>query len=476
MKRMHKSLLVNVLFLLFLSQIVSQTSIELEPFANGLSIPVGIEHAGDHRLFVVEKPGRIQILDSLGQINGQPFLSITSRVNSQSSEQGLLGLAFHPDYQENGYFYLNYTRNDNSTVVSRFSRDSLNADLADPSSEKIILVVGQPFRNHNAGQLAFGPDGYLYIGMGDGGAAGDPQDNSQDPQTLLGKMLRIDVDNGDPYAIPPDNPFADDDFTLDEIWALGLRNPWRYSFDEATGDLYIADVGQNAWEEINVQPAESAGGENYGWRCYEGPAAFDLDNCPDASLFTFPAHSYAHEGFNCTGSITGGYVYHGEANPALQGKYIYVDYCTGKFSSWNPADSTSEFLLESTEQVYTTFGLDANGEIYVASGQGTIYSITDNTTSTSQPRADDSQSIVLYPNPAQTEVRFKFGKNSAGTNVTAAYDVMVTNASGAVVLTMSDVYANQSIDIRDLVPGVYHFKLHSEDVKPGLHARLVISE
>ncbi|MCB0551885.1 MAG: PQQ-dependent sugar dehydrogenase, partial [Phaeodactylibacter sp.] len=222
--------------------IYAQPSLQLEVFASGFSLPVDIAHAGDGRLFIVEKAGRIRIIDSDGSILPQPFLDIDARVNSLASERGLLGLAFHPDYTDNGYFFVNYTNNSGDTRISRFSVSAGNANQADPNSERILLEVDQPFNNHNAGDLNFGPDGYLYIGLGDGGSADDPGNRAQNRQNLLGKMLRIDVDNGDPYSIPEDNPFAFDDFTLDEIWAIGLRNPWRFSFDRLTGALWIADV------------------------------------------------------------------------------------------------------------------------------------------------------------------------------------------------------------------------------------------
>lgn len=357
----------------------AQPNLELELFATGFSMPVDIANAGDERLFVVEKGGLIRIIDGSGSILPQPFLNISARVNSQASERGLLGLAFHPDYAENGYFYVNYTNSGGDTRISRFSALPGEPNRANAGSELILLEVAQPFANHNAGDLNFGPDGYLYFGLGDGGSANDPGDRAQNRQTLLGKMLRIDVDNGNPYGIPEDNPFADDDFTLDEIWALGLRNPWRFSFDRLTGAMWIADVGQNRWEEVNYQPPGSPGGQNYGWRCYEGQASFNLSGCDPASEYTFPIHVYANNS-NVGCSISGGFVYRGSDYPDMYGYYIYTDYCSGRFWSLAPDGqggwSNAELANLSNNQ-FVTFGEDNRGELYAAAiGQGSVYRLT----------------------------------------------------------------------------------------------------
>ena len=257
----------------------AQPTVDLELFADGFSSPVDITNAGDERLFVVEKSGRIKIVLPDGTVLPTPFLNINPIVGSAGSEQGLLGLAFHPNYASNRYFFVNYTNNSGDTEIARYETDPANLNQALSNSGTVIMTIDQPFNNHNGGDIAFGPDGYLYIGMGDGGSGGDPGDRSQDPQELLGKMLRIDVDNGSPYGIPPDNPFINDTTVLDEIWAIGLRNPWRYSFDRETGDLWMGDVGQNEREEIDMQLASSTGGENYGWRCYEGDLPFNTSGC-----------------------------------------------------------------------------------------------------------------------------------------------------------------------------------------------------
>ena len=363
----------------FLSK--AQETIVGEFFSSGYSSPVDIAHAGDDRLFVVERDGRIWVVDTLGDRLPNAFLDITDRSIS-GGEQGLLGLAFHPDYNSNGYFYVNYTNNSGDSRISRFSVSDTDPNLADPDSELIIIEIDQPFANHNAGDLEFSPvDGYLYFGMGDGGSGNDPLRSGQDRQSLLGKMIRIDVDNGEPYTIPEDNPFAEDDFTLDEIWALGLRNPWRFSFDKETGDMYIGDVGQNRWEEINFQPADSDGGENYGWRCYEGnQQIFGDPECPDESEVTFAAHAYLHSQANGC-SVTGGFVYRGNDLPDFQGRYIYADFCSGQM--WqlyrNEQDEwVNEELLQVPAFQLSTFGEDSRGEIYYALiGNGQIFKLVD---------------------------------------------------------------------------------------------------
>jgi glucose/arabinose dehydrogenase len=345
-------------------------SLSVEPVAEGFSAPTGVTSAGDAsgRLFVTEKAGTIRIFDDRSVLP-EPFLDISDRVNAGASEQGLLGLAFHPNYAENGYFFVNYTDGSGGTVVSRFSVTD-GPNRADPASEEVVLTQAQPAVNHNGGNLVFGPDGYLYIGLGDGGASGDRFGNGQNLGTLLGAMLRIDV-NELPYSIPPDNPFVDDPNARGEIWAYGLRNPWRYSFDRATGDLYIADVGQNVYEEVDFQPADSAGGENYGWPIMEGLHCYpESANCDPAGLVQ-PVAEYDHtEG--C--SVTGGYVYRGERFPAMQGVYFYGDYCSGLIWGLAPAaDGWSVRQLASANASISSFGQGEDGEIYfVDLARGTL--------------------------------------------------------------------------------------------------------
>jgi len=339
------------------------SAVQLEAFSSGLSQPVYLTHAGDDRLFVVEKQGTIRIIEN-GQLQEQPFLDIQGRVTSSGYEQGLLSIAFHPDYDEEGTFFVNYTDLQGATVVERYERNPEDPNRADPTSGQILLRIPQPYQNHNGGQLQFGPDNYLYIGMGDGGSAGDPQRRAQDPLVLLGKILRIDVDGAEPYQLPVDNPYYAMSSRRNEIWAMGLRNPWRFSFDQQTGDLFIADVGQNFWEEINFQPAGSPGGENYGWNIMEGTHCYQQQQCDSGSLVQ-PIGEYYHEAGHC--SVTGGYVYRGEATPELSGNYIFGDYCSGTI--WRlyhmEDDSWSQMQIADTDLFISSFGVDKNGEIYV---------------------------------------------------------------------------------------------------------------
>ena len=351
--------------------------IALLPLVSGVSQPVHVTNAGDGsgRIFVVEQGGRIRIIRN-GVMEATPFLDIAGRVGC-CGERGLLSVAFPPGYAAKGHFYVNYTDKAGNTVVARY-RLTTNPDVADPVSEQVVLTVSQPYPNHNGGQLAFGPnDGYLYIGMGDGGSGGDPENRAQNPAELLGKLLRIDVEAGNPntYTIPASNPFTQTAGYRPEIWALGLRNPWRFTFDRLNGDLYIADVGQAEYEEVNYQPGASAGGQNYGWRIMEGLHCYNPANCNPSGL-TLPVVEYSHaEG--C--SITGGVAYRGTQFDRMQGIYFYADYCSGKI--WglrSAAASWSSRLLLDTPFSITTFGEDEAGEIYVADfSGGEIYRIVD---------------------------------------------------------------------------------------------------
>ena len=348
-------------------------TIGLELAFSGFQAPVYLTHAGDpDRLFVVEKAGRIWLIEG-GERLPTPFLDITDRVGSQGSEQGLFSVAFPPDFATSGLFYVNYTDRLGDTVVARYRLREGDPRQADPASEQKLLQIQQPAANHNGGQLQFGPDGYLYIGTGDGGAAGDPWGNAQNLGVLLGKMLRIDVMGVETYNIPRDNPFLDQPGARPEIWAYGLRNPWRFSFDRATGDLYIADVGQNRYEEVDVQPADSRGGENYGWDVMEGSHCFEPPEGCDSSGLVLPAIEYDHSG-GC--SITGGYVYRGSRYPSLVGTYFFGDYCSGNVWGMrqDPSGQWTMALLLQTEINISSFGEDAEGELYVVGYRdGNIY-------------------------------------------------------------------------------------------------------
>lgn len=343
----------------------------LELVTEGLTSPVSITNAGDDRLFVVEQAGTVRIVRN-GSLVAEPYLSIADRVRS-GGEQGLLGLAFPPDHAASGRFYVYYTDRQGNTVVSRFTAEG---DRADPATEQILLTQEQPYGNHNGGQLAFGPDGYLYIGLGDGGNGGDPHGYGQDLSTFLGKLLRIDV-SGDMYTVPPSNPFVGRGDASHEIWAYGLRNPWRFSFDAVTGDLYIADVGQNAFEEVNLQPAGSRGGENYGWNFMEAGSCYQpATGCPTDGL-ALPIIEYPHK--NEWGrSVSGGYLYRGEGAPSLVGAYVFADYVSGRIWSARAEDGWEpQLVLESGSRI-STFGVDAAGELYLADhGRGRIYRLVD---------------------------------------------------------------------------------------------------
>lgn len=345
--------------------------------AGGFESPVHITHAGDNsgRIFIVEQRGRIRKLDK------GIFLDISDRVRSPFSsggnEEGLLSLAFPPGFgSSKDHFYVYYTRTDGNNQVSRFSTNG-DPEIANPNSEEQIMTIDHPtFSNHNGGQLFFGGDGFLYIGTGDGGGGGDPDKNGQDPNSLLGKLLRIDVESGvDPYQIPPSNPFVGQPDHRGEIWALGLRNPWRFSFDRLTGDIYIGDVGQSSWEEVDFQPENSPGGENYGWNIKEGLECYNAADCNDLGM-TDPVHVYpTHDEGTC--SITGGYVYRGQKYPGLLGLYIYADYCNGNI--WglkNDAGGWVNQLLLDTSLSISTFGENENGELFLADiSGGNIYQI-----------------------------------------------------------------------------------------------------
>ncbi len=346
--------------------------ITAEVVVGGLVRPVYAGHAGDGsgRLFVIEKEGRIRIVAD-GQLAPDPFLDITGIVSSRANERGLLGLAFHPDYASNGRFFVNYTQLRGATVVAEY-RVSSDPDRADPESGQVLLTQEQPFANHNGGMLAFGPDGMLYVALGDGGAAGDPQNHGQRLDTWLGTLLRLEVSEPGVYRVPSNNPFVGVAEARAEIWAYGLRNPWRFTFDRATGDLYIADVGQNLYEEIDFAPASSSGGENYGWKLMEGFSCF-VEGSPQCNSlrFTEPIAVYGRDA-GC--SVTGGYVYRGAAHPALVGAYVFGDYCSGNvWTLRRDAAGTWQMTLQGEiDARITSFGEDEAGELYITDDAGRL--------------------------------------------------------------------------------------------------------
>jgi glucose/arabinose dehydrogenase len=433
-----------------------QPEITLDLYGTGFSSPVAIRNAGDDRLFIVERAGRIKIINSNGSINGTPFLDIDSIVDNSinpGQEGGLLGLAFHPDYQSNGYFYVNYTNNSGDTVISRFTV-SLNADLANSNSQLILLTIDQPYSNHNGGDIAFGPDGYLYIGTGDGGSGGDPQNRAQNLNSLLGKMLRIDVDSGSPYTIPTDNPYLNDgdSSTLSEIWAYGLRNPWRFSFDSQSGDLWTADVGQGTYEEINR--VSSATAEiNYGWRCYEANATYNTSGCPPMNTLTFPIGTYSHSGgafFRC--SISGGYVYRGSENPNFSGVYFFADYCSNEIgtlaydgNNWNMS-----FTSPYNGEGWVSFGNDMAGELYIAGmNSGNIYKLIDSTLGIGDV---DDHGFTMFPNPTRNELTFDF-KN------TLPIEIKIYDIQGKVVQRIDNITdLTFSLSVEQFSEGLYVVK------------------
>ncbi len=348
-------------------------AVTFSEYVGGFRSPIYATHAGDGsgRLFVLEQTGRVWIVEADGTRLDTPFLDLSDKVSQFEgySERGLLGLAFHPEYAENGRLFVNYTDRQGTTVVAEFAVANNDPNIANPISERELLRQAQPFANHNGGMMAFGPDGYLYISLGDGGSGGDPEGNGQNPWTWLGSILRIDVDGERPYSVPEDNPFVAAGNGAPEIWAWGLRNVWRFSFDRATGDLYLADVGQNQWEEVNFQPADSPGGENYGWNRYEASHPYSGGEAP--ADMVLPVAEYNHSEGGC--SITGGYAYRGEAIPDMEGVYFYGDWCTGLvFALYRDADGAWQSMqfVHLPGRMISSFGEDEAGELYLVDYNG----------------------------------------------------------------------------------------------------------
>lgn len=433
--------------------LIAQPNPELELVSDAFSSPVDIQNAGDDRLFIVEKGGRIRILNSDGTVNTTPFLNIASQV-SNGSEQGLLGLAFHPNYTSNGFFYVYYTDTSGDSQISRFSVDPGDPDIALPGSEFPILDFSQPFSNHNGGDLDFDPDGNLMIASGDGGSGGDPGNRAQNTTLLLGKLLRIDVDNpsgGNNYGIPSDNPFAGDPSNAEEIWAYGLRNPWRFSYDSFTNDIWIGDVGQGDVEEIDRLAGDEPGA-NYGWRCYEGSQPFNTAGCPPPADLVFPFAEYSSGPGSGNCSITGGIVYRGSDYPEMQGYYFSADVCSGRIFT---VDQTGDFIDHgSYGGAWVAFGVDVNEELYIADLSGEIYQIKNdplvgiNDFSTSE--------IKIFPNPAKGLVNVSI-ENDTITSLT------ISNLLGAIVMDQPVLNKQElTFDVSSLRSGLYLISVESK--------------
>ena len=386
---MKKILQLLVVVACTATSVLAQPTLTFTSFSSGYSRVIDIRHCKDSRLFMVQQAGKIFVCDSLGVQNPTPFLDLTgicSNPTSVGDERGLLGMAFHPDYKNNGYFYVNYTATVGgslSTYIVRYQVSATDSNLANANSATNILTIAQPYSNHNGGCLRFGSDGYLYIGMGDGGSANDPQNRAQNLTSLLGKMLRIDVDSPQAplaYGIPADNPYVSSTTNRKEIWSYGLRNPWKFSFDRIYSDMWIGDVGQNAWEEIDFEALGTVGGRNYGWRCYEGnvtTSGVSQTGCPVFSTTTAPVAVYSHS----TGcSVTGGFVYRGAKHASFYGYYIYTDYCDSRMrltrNNYDGTFSTFDLGTVAGTGSYVAFGEDYRGEIYMANSfNGTVRKI-----------------------------------------------------------------------------------------------------
>jgi glucose/arabinose dehydrogenase len=481
------------LVLLSKAQFNRLPKLELAPFATGFQYPIDLAHGNDSRLFVAERLGKIWIIDADGnKIGSTPYLDITARVFTVFpegyDERGLLGIAMHPNYPDSPYVYVNYTGLDSNSYVSRFTTDPNDPNKALQNSEVIMLKVNQPnaekFVNHKAGCLKFGADGYLYGTFGDGGYFGDPRNNAQDLKTLLGKMFRIDVNKpdmqrGKNYSIPASNPYAGMDKVKQEIWASGLRNPFRFSFDKLNGDLWLPDVGQDKWEEINYQKAGANGGRNYGWSCYEADHNYKIDNCAyNGEPYTFPIVEYKHSSNNCA-SITGGFVYRGSKYPKMYGMYIYNDYCTGRYSvvfkqnqSW-----VNLFLLDEEDGEYTGFGEDVNGELYaIDQTTGEIERVVDESEQSGEKNnapALASVDVKLTPNPNNGQFTVELTTSKQG-----KYSVIVTDINGSTILSENKL-ANAGVNRWNFVSSRFRtgtYMLHVQSASTNISKTFVVEK
>lgn len=421
--------------------------VQAELFAEGFDAPVEAAHMGDSRLFIVEQSGKIRILNADGSINSEAFLDVSSLI-STGGERGLLGMAFSPDYETDGRFFINYTDISGNTVVARYNV-SENPDIANPE-QTIILTFNQPYSNHNGGMMKFGDDGYLWIATGDGGSGGDPQNNSQNTDVLLGKMLRIDV-SGESYSIPPDNPFANGG-GAPEIWYYGLRNPWKFAFDAQSGEVWIADVGQNQIEEIN-RVSVSEGGLNFGWRCYEGDQPYNTSGCEDPETMIFPVATYNHQSGRC--SITGGYIYKGIKYPGLYGKYFFGDYCSGEVG-WVDEEGL-EFLFKISGVYITSFAEDSSGELYVL-GSGKVFKLKGEALGIIDQQ---EEALRLYPNPSEHLVHIQ--------STSPLSQVLLYSSEGRLLREYKeDLY---TVSLSGLPAGVYWLRILGDRVEK--HSKII---
>lgn len=458
----NSTLLIFFLFGVFSYLSAQQSGITLELFRSGFDSPLDLQHAGDDRIFIVEQGGHIKIIQADGSINETPFLDITSKISS-GGERGLLGLAFHKEYQDNGYFYVNYTNLDGDTRVVRYSVDPNNADLSLSNSDLVIIGFEQPYANHNGGHILFGPDGYLYIASGDGGSGGDPDGNAQNINSFLGKILRINVDNpsnGKNYGIPSDNPFVGNPNAKEEIWAYGLRNPWRFTVDGGLGTV-IADVGQSEIEEINWQSDNSAG-LNYGWRCYEGSQPYNTSNCPPSGELTFPFAEYSHTNGNC--SITGGLIRE-VGFPDIQTLYFFADFCSGLIGS---VDRENGWITEygNFPGNWVSFGEDNNDNFYIIDiTDGEIFKI--NLDPLSINDVDLESKLMIFPNPTSEILNVQMPND----NIEA---IKIYDTKGVLVLKQTTLSVSEiSIPIDNLSKGFYFAEILSDQGK-SIRRKLII--
>jgi glucose/arabinose dehydrogenase len=443
----------SYILLMLLSLTLTAQNISLEIFQNGFNSPVDFQNAGDDRLFVVEQGGRIKVVQSDGTVNTTLFLNISGQV-STGSEQGLLGLAFHPDYATNGYFFVNYTKTNGDTRISRFSVDPSDPDVALPGSELTIIEYAQPFSNHNGGGIVFGPDGYLYIAAGDGGSGGDPGNRAQNTTLLLGKLLRIDIDipgTGTNYSIPPDNPFFGSTVDAEEIWAYGLRNPWRFSFDSDNGDIWIGDVGQGDVEEIDRASGNEAG-LNYGWRCYEGSQPYNTTGCPPVGDLTFPIAEYSSSSNTSNCSITGGIVYRGSIYNNILGLYFFADVCSGLIGT---VDSAGNLVDHGTfGGSWVSFGEDINKELYIVSIGGSIFKVKGEIIAATT-EFDLDKMVMMIPNPATDNLYLSIENDQI-------QEVSIIDLKGTVLISEENINSSEkSMAVSSLAQGLYLVKVVS---------------